>query len=97
LAAQTSREIETQANIQAGKQAQAAGDYARAAASYQTAVKLMPEVPELSVNLGIAYYLQKDYGKAIPAFVQALKRKPALEGANLGHGLYPNQPVCGFH
>jgi tetratricopeptide (TPR) repeat protein len=87
LAAQTDREAEAEANIRAAKQAQAAGDYARAVAGYQAAVKLMPEVPELSANLGIAYYLEKDYDKAIAAFLRALKRKPALEGANLYLGM----------
>ncbi len=87
LSAQSNREVEAEADIQGAKQAQEAGDYARAVAGYQAAVKLMPEVPELSVNLGIAYYLQKDYDKAITACLQALKRKPALEGANLYLGM----------
>ena len=86
-AAQTSREVEAEKDIQAGKQAQLQGDYAQAAASYQAAVKLMPEVAELYGNLGIAYYLQKDYDKAIAAFQQALKRKPALEAPNLYLGM----------
>src|ERR1017187_3506981 len=86
-AAQTNREVEAEKDIQAGKQAQAQGDYAQAAAAYQAAVKLMPDVPELYGNLGIAYYLQKDYNKAIAAFQQALKRKPGLEGPNLYLGM----------
>ncbi len=87
LSAQSNREVEAESDIQAAKQAQEAGDYARAVAGYQAAVKLMPQVPELSVNLGIAYYLQKDYDKAIAALSEALKRKPALEGANLYLGM----------
>ena len=86
-AAQTSRETEAEQDIQSGKQAQAQGDYALAAADYAAAVKLMPEVAELYGNLGIAYYLEKDYDKAIAAFQQALKRKPALEGSNLYLGM----------
>ncbi len=87
LPAQSNREDEAEADIQSAKQAQEAGDYARAVAGYQAAVKLMPEVPELSVNLGMAYYLQKDYDKAIAVLSQALKRKPAMEGANLYLGM----------
>lgn len=85
--AQTSREVEAEKDIQAGKQAQHEGDFAQAAANYQSAVKLLPEVAELYVNLGLAYYLGKDYDHAIAAFQQALKRKPALEGPNLYLGM----------
>jgi tetratricopeptide (TPR) repeat protein len=85
--AQTSQEIQAEQDIQAGRQAQAQGEYALAAADYEAAVKLMPEVPELYGNLGIAYYLDRDYDKAIAAFQQALKRNPALEGPNLYLGM----------
>src|ERR1039458_9379783 len=83
LAAQTAREVQAETAIQAAKDAQQRGDYAQAVAGYQAAVKLMPETAELYGNLGIAYYLERDYPKAVEAFHQALKRKPGLEGPKL--------------
>src|ERR1017187_1433888 len=87
LAAQTAREVQAETAIQAAKEAQQKGDYAQAVAGYQAAVKLMPETAELYGNLGIAYYLERDYPKAVEAFHQALKRKPGLEGPNLYLGM----------
>jgi tetratricopeptide (TPR) repeat protein len=87
LASQTSPEQEAENAIEAAKLAQAKGDYAQAVAGYQAAVKLMPEVPELYSNLGIAYYYHKDYDQAIQALQQALKGKPGLEGANFFLGM----------
>ncbi len=86
-AAQSSREAQAEEYIQAAKQAQANGDFSRAVAGYLAAVKLMPEVPELYNNLGIAYYYEKDYEKAIASFQNALKGKHVLPGANLFLGL----------
>ena len=85
--AQSSRQADAERDIQAAKQAQAKGDYARAVAGYQAALKLMPDAPELYSNLGIAYYYRKEYEKAIEAFRQALKRNPDLLGANLFLGM----------
>ncbi len=53
-AAQSSREAQAEEYIQAAKQAQANGDFARAVAGYQAALKLLPEIPELYNNVGIA-------------------------------------------
>ena len=86
-AAQSSREAEAEKEIQTAKQAQAKGDYARAVAGYQAALKLMPDAPELYSNLGIAYYYQKQYERAIEVLKEALQRKPDLEGPNLFLGM----------
>jgi tetratricopeptide (TPR) repeat protein len=72
LAAQSSREKEAERDIETAKQAQARGDYVQAVAGYQAAVKLLPNVPELYSNLGIACYLQKDYPSAIAALQRAV-------------------------
>jgi len=66
-AAQSSREAEAETEIQAAKQAQAKGDYARAVAGYQAALKLLPDAPALYTNLGIACYYQKQYQRATDA------------------------------
>jgi tetratricopeptide (TPR) repeat protein len=87
LAAQSTRETEAKKDVQAAKQAQAQGDYARAADGYEAALRLMPGVPELYSDLGLAYYYQKKYEKAIVAFQQALRRKSDLLGSNLFLGM----------
>ncbi len=87
LVSQTSPEEEAGKDVEAATQAQARGDYAGAVAGFQAALKLMPTVPELYSNLGIAYYYQKDYQKAIQALQQALKGRPGLEGANFFLGM----------
>lgn len=86
-AGQSNREVRAEEYIQAAKQAQANGDFARAVAGYQAALKLLPDVPELYNNLGIAYYYEKEYEKSIEAFKHALNRKPDLPGSNLFLGL----------
>ncbi|HEX5484081.1 MAG TPA: tetratricopeptide repeat protein, partial [Terriglobia bacterium] len=85
--AQSTREAAAEKDLQAAKQAQKRGDFAGAAAGYQAALKLMPEVPELYSNLGLAYYYQRQYAKAIESFQEALKRKPDLVSANLFLGM----------
>ncbi len=60
------------------KQAQAAGDYATAAASYKQAVAIRPEIAELWANLGLMQHETGDYANAIVSFQQARKLKPSL-------------------
>lgn len=66
--AQSRYEAEAEKDVQAAKQAQEQGDYARAAAGYEAALRLMPGVAELYSNLGLAYYYQRKYDKAIQVF-----------------------------
>lgn len=73
--------------LTAAQQAQAANNYAAAAASYEQAVKLRPEVPELWANLGLMQHETGDYAKAVQSFEHALRLKPSLYVPNLFLGI----------
>ncbi len=60
------------------QQAQAANNYAAAAAAYQKAVKFRPDIPELWANLGLMQHESGDYAEAIRSFQQAIRLKPSL-------------------
>jgi tetratricopeptide (TPR) repeat protein len=69
------------------QQAQAANNYAAAAASYQQAVKLRPDIPELRANLGLMQHEAGDFPEAIRSFQEALRLKPSLYVPNLFLGI----------
>jgi tetratricopeptide (TPR) repeat protein len=72
----------------AARQAEAARDYAKAAGEYRAILSKYPErIPEIYQNLGIALYLQKRYGEAIDTLQQGIRRKPAMQGAQLFLGI----------
>jgi len=73
--------------LAAAQQAQAANDYAAAAASYKQAVKLRPNIPELRANLGLMQHQSGDYSEAIRSFQEALRQKPSLYVPNLFLGI----------
>ncbi|MBV9679990.1 MAG: tetratricopeptide repeat protein, partial [Acidobacteriaceae bacterium] len=66
------------------RSAEQASDFARAATEYDTVLHRFPrELPELYQNAGIAYYLQRDYSKAIDRFQAGLRLKNGMVGAHL--------------
>jgi tetratricopeptide (TPR) repeat protein len=69
------------------QQAQAANNYAAAAANYKQAVKLRPDIPELRANLGLMQHESGDYPEAIRSFQEALRLKPSLYVPNLFLGI----------
>jgi tetratricopeptide (TPR) repeat protein len=69
------------------QQAQAANNYAAAAAAYQKAVKIRPDIPELWANLGLMQHESGDYVEAIRSFQQAIRLKPSLYVPNLFLGI----------
>lgn len=71
----------------AAQQAQAANNYAAAAADYKQAVKLRPDIPELRANLGLMQHESGDYAEAIQSFQQAIRLKPSLYVPNLFLGV----------
>jgi len=52
-------------------------DYKKAAADYQMALKVAPELPEIYVNIGNLYFLSKRFDLAIEHYSSALERNLA--------------------
>jgi len=86
-AAQSDDEGRAQQHFEAARAAEKAGDLERAVSEYQQVLKLMPGVPEVQTNLGLAYYMMGRNDEAIDVFEKALKSKPDLLGANLFLGM----------
>jgi tetratricopeptide (TPR) repeat protein len=73
--------------VAAAEKAQAANDYATAAADLSRAVKLHPEIPELWANLGLMQHEISDTSGAIMSFQKALHINPSLYVPNLFLGI----------
>jgi len=66
----------------AAKRAEAAGDLSGAVDEYETILKKYPKaVPEIYQNLGLVYYLARDYDAAIATAQQVVHSYPALGAA----------------
>src|SRR5215472_11301524 len=61
-----------------GQTALAAGRYADAETAFDKLRQLEPGVAEIHANLGLIYFEERKFEKAIPALRHALKLKPAL-------------------
>ena len=66
-----------------GEQALAAGRYDEAARAYEKLKELSPATAEVDAKLGLIYFQQRDYARAVPALRQALKLKPTLPKADI--------------
>jgi tetratricopeptide (TPR) repeat protein len=69
--------------FQEGEQALAAGRYDEAARAYEKLRDLSPATAEVHAKLGLIYFQQRDYARAVPALRQALKLRPALPKADV--------------
>jgi tetratricopeptide (TPR) repeat protein len=63
---------------QEGQAALATGHYADAEKAFEKLRQLEPGMAEVHANLGLIYFEERKFEKAIPALRQALKLKPAL-------------------
>ena len=63
---------------EAGQRALAEGNYPAAEEAFEKLRALQPNVAEIHANLGLIYYREGKFDKAVPALRQALKLKPAL-------------------
>lgn len=61
--------------------AMAAKHYDDAAKDYQKLIQLDPGIGEIYSNLGLAYFQEEKYGRAVSAFQEALNLKPGLLNA----------------
>jgi len=86
LAQQASSE-DMGSRIAAAQKAQSQGDFISAAADYQRALKLHPEIAELRANLGLMEHEAGQYADAIQSFEGALRLKPSLYVPNLFLGI----------
>lgn len=68
---------------QRGEQALAAGRYDEAARAYEKLRELSPGTAEVHAQLGLVYFQQRDYARAVPTLRQALKLNPALPKADV--------------
>lgn len=59
----------------------AAKHYDDAAKDYQKLIQLDPGIGEIYSNLGLAYFQEEKYGRAVSAFQEALNLKPGLLNA----------------
>ena len=69
--------------VQQGEQALAQGRYAEAATAYEKLKELSPATAEVHAKLGLIYFQQRDYDRAVSALRHALKLKPALPRADM--------------
>src|SRR6202022_468460 len=60
-----------------------AGRYDDAARAYEKLKELSPATAEVHAKLGLIYFQQRDYTRAVPALRQALKPKPTLPKADV--------------
>lgn len=73
--------------LASAQEAQARSDFQSAAEFYRQAVRLHPEIAELSANLGLIYYQTGQNEQAAEAFRHAIRLKPALVVPHLFLGL----------
>ena len=76
--AQSGSEPTWESSFQQGQQAIQAGRYAEAEQIFAKLQKSVPDVPEISANLGLVYFEEKNFALAIPALERALKLNPKL-------------------
>jgi tetratricopeptide (TPR) repeat protein len=69
--------------FQEGEQALARGRYEEAARAYEKLKELSPSTAAVHAKLGLIYFQQRDYERAVPALRQALKLKPSLPRADI--------------
>ena len=64
--------------VQDGERALGEGRYAEAEAAFEKLRQMDPGTAEIHAKLGVTYYQQRKYEKAVPVLRQALKLKPGL-------------------
>src|SRR6516165_10999592 len=70
-----------QAEAQQGADALQRGDFSAAEQHLSRALDADPSLAEVRANLGLAYYVDGKYAKAVEAFQQALKQNASLSTA----------------
>lgn len=82
LAAEPDSEARVQALYVEAKSAEASGDSATAIAKYQAIIGIEPKLASAYNNLGLLYFKNRDYEKAVKVLEQGLKLNPAMPTAS---------------
>jgi len=81
---QDTGQLEVQALQARARETLEAGKYSEAIPLYEQLIKLLPDVPGLKMNLGMAYYLAGRYRESIPPLESAVKAgQPELLPASI--------------
>jgi tetratricopeptide (TPR) repeat protein len=78
---------QVQAHFLAAQQAQQRGQLDDAVAEYQQVLRLQPRLPEVYINLGLAYYAQGEFENSATALASADKLRPGMRGVDLWLGI----------
>lgn len=71
-------------HFESAKQAESLQQFPKAIQEYELILKQYPSsVPEIYQNLGLIYYLARDYDNAIRVFERGIRLKPGMVGAQL--------------
>ena len=82
LAAQGSQDETLQQYSQAGQQALAAGHYDEAESDFKKLLEIDPNIAEIHATLGVVYFQEKKFDRAVPELRRALRLKPGLTRAS---------------
>ena len=82
LLGQSTNDELVQKYAEAGQNAMASGHYAEAEKNFVALEKLQPSVAEVHATLGVIYFTQKKFDKAVAQIRQAEKLKPGLPNLN---------------
>src|SRR3984893_4631264 len=82
MAMQSSQEETLQQYSEAGQQALAAGHYEEAENDFKKLLQIAPDIAEMHATLGVVYFQEKKFDRAVPELRQALKLKPTLSKAS---------------
>lgn len=74
-------ETSIEKQFQEGARALTEGRYVDAEKAYESLVKINPQVPEISANLGMVYFQEGKYAPAVRSLRQALRLKPSMTQA----------------
>lgn len=72
-----------QRDYEAGEQALSEHRYADAERAYEKLKQLSPGTPEVYGRLGLVYFQERKFDKAVPALRQAMKLKPSLPNTDV--------------
>jgi len=78
LVAQPSNATAVQRYSEEGQRALAEGRYSDAEGAFEKLAALEPDIAEIHANLGLIYFQERKFEKAVPALRKALKLKPNL-------------------
>jgi len=80
-------QAQVQEHFLEAQQAQQQGRLDDAVREYKAVLKLRSDIPEVYVNLGLAYYAQAKFSESAEALTTAAKQRPGMRGVDLWLGI----------